>query len=175
MALLSDEAVCPLCQESLERPNLATSGCAFPQDHRLWRFCDTPIHIDCLQDWADRQEFCSAYHKQRLEQYSREGWPILAAGDGWFCGKPLPYPGAFFTAADADLIEIRVEDWPINFIAQMTTWDAFLAGSWRTIRPDLHSYALARAEVVIAELSRQISDTNSLFTFVDQALNRLRR
>jgi hypothetical protein len=137
-------------------------------EHRLWRFCDAPIHIDCLQDWADRQEFCSAYYTQRLEQYHRERWYILAKGDGWFCGKALPYPGSIFAAIDDDLVEVMVEDWPIKFIARISGWSEFISGGWHAEAEHLHSYALARAQVVLAQVKSVIPDTQTMYKLISQ-------
>ncbi len=149
-------------------PFLATSGSAFPPEHRLWRFGDAPIHIDCLQDWPDRHEFCSAYYRQRLEQYSREGWPILAFGDGWFLGMALPYPGTVYAALDEDIVEVHVEDWPITFMADARPWTEFISGRWHDSATHLHSYALARAQVVIGEVRRAAPDTKALYALITE-------
>jgi hypothetical protein len=166
MAFITDTTTCPLCNEQLDRPSLATSGCAFPQGHRLWQFCDAPMHIDCLQDWPDRVEFCSAYYRQRLDQYTRERWPILATGDGWFLGMALPYPGTVYADLDEDIVEIRVEDWPISFQADAHEWSEFMAGEWQSSAEHLHSYALARAQVVIAQVRHAVPDTNALYRLI---------
>ena len=151
MAILYENSVCALCGETLDRPFLATSGCAFPQEHRLWRYCDAPLHVDCLQDWPDRVEFCSAYYRQRLDQYAEEKWFVLASGDGWFCGKALPYPGSVFAEEDNKFVEVRVEDWPITFPIEAGRWSEFLESEWQSLGVQLHGYALARAQVVMQD------------------------
>ena len=166
MALIFETSRCSLCGGELDRPFLSTSGCAFPETHRLWQYCDAPLHIDCLQDWPDRIEFCSAYYRQRLDQYAREGWYVLATGDGWFCGKTSPYPGTIFAAGDGDLVEIRVEDWPIRFLAHISRWSEFIRGDWHDSASNLHSYAFARAQIVIAEAKTLIPDTQALYKLI---------
>jgi len=152
MIFIDEVSSCAICNEPLDRPFLATSGCAFPSGHVLHPFCDAPLHIDCLQDWPSREEFCGAYHEQRLRQYQEERWPILCRGDAWMCGCALPYRGTVFENSPEIYIEIRIADWPIDFICELNDWAEFLSGRWRGDSEHLHSYALARAEVVIGEV-----------------------
>ena len=152
MIFIDEQSGCAICNESLNRPFLTTSGCAFPEGHALYPYCDTALHIDCLQDWPSRVEFSAAYFEQRLRQYQDERWPVLCHGEAWMCGCALPYRGTVFESSPEIYIEVRIADWPIDFICELNDWTAFLSGAWRQDSQDLHSYALARAEVVIGEV-----------------------
>ena len=43
MALIFKDSTCAICGELLDRPFTATSGCAFPEGHPLWPYCDAPF------------------------------------------------------------------------------------------------------------------------------------
>ena len=90
MALVGPESRCPICDGLLDRPFTATSGVAFPRGHRLWRYCDAPLHFDCLAAWPDREEFSRAYFVSALANGWRGRATILRATARWFlaCGLP---------------------------------------------------------------------------------------
>ncbi len=62
MAIIDNDSRCVICIEKLERPYLATSGVAFPAEHRLNKYCDAPLHQDCVENWDDRIEFSEGYY-----------------------------------------------------------------------------------------------------------------
>ena len=152
---------CALCGEPLDRPCLDTSGCAFPRGHRLFCYCDTWLHIDCLHDWPDRAEFSEAYFLQRYEQFRREQWWILADTPDWYVGF-IP-PGQYMSIPGSeDLVEVRVRDWPFVLWGHAEQWTEFLAGGWRADQSGLYGMAGARAEVVIREVSSVLPSTEAI-------------
>lgn len=40
---------CPIRGSTdLSKPYTATSGVVFPEGDELWRYCDAPLHLECL-------------------------------------------------------------------------------------------------------------------------------
>lgn len=67
MAIVLDTARCAICKEPLgDRPYLATSGAAFEPTHRMFEYCDAPIHWDCYEPWPSRSEFARAYFELKV-------------------------------------------------------------------------------------------------------------
>lgn len=167
MAFIFGLSECALCKEPLNRPALTTSGCAFPRGHRLFCYCDAPLHIDCLHDWPDRAEFSEAYYQQRYEQFKEQRWWVLSESPDWFVGF-IP-PGQYMSIpGQQDLIEVRVKDWPFVLWGHAEQWTEFLAGRWRDEQDGLHGMAGARAEVVVAEVAKVFPDTHFIVTAINE-------
>ncbi len=154
MALISDNSRCAICDESLSRPYTATSGCAFSPGHRLFAFCDAPLHFSCLEGWSDREEFSLAYHKQALDA-CREGYgTLIHVGESWFlgCGPSTPPQLPYFA-------QVVLCDWPIRLYTRLEEWDIFVREGYRE---SLVGEALARADAVMAEVRILLSDQQAL-------------
>jgi predicted 2-oxoglutarate/Fe(II)-dependent dioxygenase YbiX len=76
VALIHENSRCAICGGPLSEPFTVTSGCALWPDHRLFRFCDAPLHLSCLNTWPDREEFSRAYYDAALEG-CRDGFGTL--------------------------------------------------------------------------------------------------
>jgi hypothetical protein len=153
MALITSDSCCAICGEDLSRPHLAASGCAFSPDHRLFRFCDAPLHISCLERWDDRAEFARADHDQARDSWSTHG-TLLHVADEWFVGTGPAVPPSIPYLA---LVWLR--DWPLRLYTRFVTWDAFLAGNYAE---DLTGAALLRADAIMSELRDLLPDQASL-------------
>ena len=172
MALVHPDSCCALCSGKLDRPFAGTSGVAFPFSHELNKFCDAPLHLDCLEKWGKRIEFFQAYYDQRRKQYSENNWLILAGGFGWFLGfiPPSPaYPGV--PSEDYDLVELRLEAWPYVFFPHAKDWDRFLDGVWERDLAGAGPLARSSVESVIRELRRVLPDARSLIATVEHSLS----
>jgi hypothetical protein len=86
------------------------------------------------------------------------------------CGCALPYRGTVFEASPEIYVEIRIADWPIDFICELNDWTEFLSGGWRRDNDHLHSYALARAEVVIAEVAKVCPQPSKIIEIYREAM-----
>jgi hypothetical protein len=173
MAQISEFSVCAICKEPLDRPALATSGCAFPRSHRLFEYCDAPIHIDCLNDWPDRVEFSEAYYVQRYQQFRREGFWVLAEASDWFVGYIPPNQFELMLGQE-DLVEVRVRDWPFVLWGHAEHWTEFLAGTWQQGQEELHGMARARAEVVVREVAKALPNTEVIVAAINRRFETLR-
>lgn len=165
MSIFSSE--CVICGKKFKmgEPYLSTSGCAFPQEHRLWKYCDAPMHILCLETWPDREEFSEAYYVQRREQYNLEGFLILAEKDDWFVGFIPPGPYMRIEGAE-DLVEIRIRDWPFALYGKAGQWTEFINGGWLEDNPFLSGEALERASAVIKEVKEVLPDSETIVDLV---------
>jgi len=160
---------CAICGKAVSpaEPVVKTSGCAFPQDHELWPYCDAPLHVRCLKSWAPREPFSFAYYDQRYKQHLSEGWLIVAEGDGWFLGH-VP-AGLFYTPPGMeDTVELRVSDWPVMILAHANQWTDFIAGGWRKAHPALVGSLAARVEKAVAEIARVLPTTESILARLRQ-------
>ena len=146
MALIHTGSRCPICHDRLRRPYTATWGIAFPPTHRLFPFCDAPLHLDCLATWPDREEFSEQYFVRRLAEYWRGEWGILLeVTDRWFLAcAPRVRTSPFFA-----WVELR--DWPLDLHSPRTEWTAYVE---RGFRHGLVGEALDAAETVMSEVRR---------------------
>jgi hypothetical protein len=119
-----------------------------------------------LESWQAREEFSEAYFKQRLDQFKREGWPILADSPEWFVGyiPPGSYPSIvpgleYFT-------EIRIRDWPLTLYGNAIEWDTFFNSGWMTFQQGLSGKALLRAMAVLAEVETVLPNTAAIFSAI---------
>jgi len=53
---------CSLCGKVIEDGDEFTTSPAFlPESHRLYKYADTSMHLECFDNWADRDEFAEAF------------------------------------------------------------------------------------------------------------------
>lgn len=159
MAIIHPDSTCPICGDKLDRPYTATSGCAFAPKHRLWKYCDAPLHFDCLETWKDREEFSEGYFRSALWTYVTGYGSLLYQTDKWFlaCG-PKPPKGLPYFA------EVRLKDWPFRLYSKFEQWTDFVAGDFRD---KLYGEALQVAELVMVQVRQIAPDTTALTHLLD--------
>jgi hypothetical protein len=112
---------CAICDGQITEatPYLATSGCAFPEGHPLWKYCDTGLHQACLADWEHRRVFAEAYS-------ANGGAHLLLEHEQWvlYCG-PIVY-GPHGKVQHPYYAEIRLREWPARLYSRFHEWDAFI-------------------------------------------------
>ena len=161
MALIFADSTCAICGERLDRPYTATSGCAFSEEHPLWRYCDAPLHLDCLARWPSRVEFSRGYFDQTIEMRRAGYGHILARGQSWalVCGprviNRLPY-----------FAEVRLADWPFRLYSRWGQWADFVSGGYAR---GLEGVALAAAERVMDEVREVAPDDPALSRLLQSA------
>jgi hypothetical protein len=150
MALIDSISRCAICRGSLDRPYTATSGCAFPREHRLHAYCDAALHFDCLAKWPDRQKFSKGYFIRAFAYHWRGGAPLLAATARWFLGSGPPIDGG-----RPHYAVVRLRDWPFKLYSSWTEWTPFVNEGYRR---ELVGPALDAAVGVMSEV-REIAPT----------------
>ena len=116
-------STCAICEMQItaETPILNTSGCAFPESHHLWKYCDTGLHQECLAKWNHRPEFSEGYFGIRGAVHllqETEQWVLL-------CG-PVMY-GPHGKVQLPYYAEIRLRDWPVRLYSRFHEWSNFVA------------------------------------------------
>ena len=167
------ENTCLICGKEFSEGDatVSTSGCAFPQSHKLWRYCDAPLHLACMEMWSDCKTFSNAYYVQRRQQFLDESWFILAEEKDWFVGF-IP-PGLYQTKPGyEDLVEIRIRDWPFILYGHADEWTQFFSGGWQKYQPALSGKALYRAREVMSQVRRVIPDTQAIVELINKLLKR---
>ena len=144
MALIFPGSRCAICNEELSQLYLATSGCAFPPEHRLFKFCDAPLHLSCLEEWDDREEFAGAYHDLELDSWRRGRGTLLHLDDKWFVGVGPSAP-----PSTPRFAQVRLRDWPLRLYTQFDDWDVFLADGYSA---RLGGQTLSRADAVMRDV-----------------------
>jgi hypothetical protein len=182
MAIIHGQSRCAICDAAaLDRPFIATSGLAFPPTDALWKFCDAPLHQDCLAAWEHRIRFARRYFDRAYEAVWKDQGLLLLEGEGWFlhCGPPLSEellrragssplfkdarPGEPFFA------EVRLAEWPKVLHAPWNEWPEYAAGSFRQ---GLVGELLHAANDVMAQVQLLVPDRASLKELRRQALSR---
>ena len=55
---------CSLCGKVIEDGDEFTMSPAFlSESHRLFQYADTSMHLECFDNWADRDEFAEAFSR----------------------------------------------------------------------------------------------------------------
>jgi hypothetical protein len=158
---------CAICQGALDRAYLATSGVAFPESHPLYRFCDAPLHLDCLEEWPHRLQFSQGYFAL-FKQACQRGYATqlaIASDRSWSLGCGPCRRTCTLKDFDRNrlndwpyYVQVVLQDWPIRLYSYWNEWEAFVAGEYskgweggallaahqrmavvRTIAPDLPS------------------------------------
>ena len=153
MAIIHQGSVCAICGEKLDRPFTATSGLAFGPDHRLFKYCDAPLHFDCLETWTDRLGFSLGYYQGHLQSHQNGYGSLLYQADNWFlaCGPEvsgLPY-----------FAKVELKEWPNTLYSKFDKWTKYASGEYQT---GLVGEALTSADKIMAEVSKIAPDTNAL-------------
>lgn len=115
-------STCAICEKPItaDTPVIGTSGCAFPESHDLWKYCDTSLHQDCLAEWSQRSEFSAGYFAIRgavLVLQEAEQWVLL-------CG-PITY-GPHGKVRLPYYAEIRLREWPARLYSRFHDWGRFV-------------------------------------------------
>ena len=143
---------CAICDGLLDRPYAATSGCAFRPGHRLFPYCDTPLHWDCLASWPDREEFSREYFVRSLaHEWRSGGGRILKATARWFIGR-RPFLESVF---------VSLRDWPLSVGTPCADWESFLQGAYLRDR-DLPSEAIDALNAIMAEVRQHLPTLEAL-------------
>lgn len=101
---------CVICGSTdLERPYLATSGCPFPREHGLWRYCDGPMHFDCIENWEHRREFSRAYFTRARDRGLQRN-EVAAEGPDWVL------------MVNAHWHELTLAEWPLRLVTRPAEW-----------------------------------------------------
>ncbi len=167
------EKTCLICGKELSEGDatVSTSGCAFPQSHKLWRYCDAPLHLACMETWSDRETFSHAYYVQRHQQFLDESWFILAEEKDWFVGH---IPAGLYHSEPGfeDLVEIRIRDWPFVLYGHAEEWTQFFIDGWQKYQPALSGKALHRAREVMSQVMLVLPDTETIVELINKRLRR---
>ena len=136
MAMFIDK--CAICEEKItqDTPYTSTSGCAFPEGHTLWKYCDTGLHQQCLLNWKHRVEFSSGYFSLSTgahELILQEHWKLT-------CG-PLIY-GAQGKVSLPYYAQIEFREWPGRLYSKFLDWPQYISNkAWEEDNiPELNSY-----------------------------------
>ena len=55
---------CSLCGKVIEGGDEFTMSPSFlPETHRLFQYADTSMHLECFDNWTDRDEFTELYRR----------------------------------------------------------------------------------------------------------------
>ncbi|MBN8226152.1 hypothetical protein JYK02_01365 [Corallococcus macrosporus] len=145
---------CAICGSTdLSKPYTATSGVAFPKEDELWRFCDAPLHFDCLARWPHRERFSRGYFDLwKDDSVLANG--VLSGGRAWVlrCGPAK-------READPYYAEVRLSDWPMRLYSRWEQWTDFAAHQYRE---GLEDEALKAADAAMAEVRKVAADLESL-------------
>ncbi|NRD52826.1 hypothetical protein [Corallococcus exiguus] len=146
---------CPICGSTdLSKPYTATSGVAFPEGDELWRYCDAPLHLECLAHWPHRERFSRGYFDLwRDESMSGHG-VLLAEAPRWLlrCGPAKPEAEPYY-------VEVRIADWPMRLYSRWAQWPDYSAQQYRQ---GLIGEALEAADEVMSEVRKIAPDLESL-------------
>jgi hypothetical protein len=161
MAIILANSTCAICGRVLDRAYTATSGCAFPEGHPLWRYCDAPLHLDCLERWPHREEFSKGYFDSAVEMRRLGYGQLLARGESWalVCG-PLVSGGLPYFA------EVRLTDWPLRFYSKWDDWSDYVGGAYKV---GWEGAILSVADKVMAEVRLLAPDGPALLRLVEVA------
>ena len=172
MALIFPGSTCALCEEPLDKPYTATSGVVFPKSHRLYRFCDAPLHFECLERWPDREAFSAGYFDEALKHF-RNRANLLAERPDWILGagptKHNQKPSDILKRLNNELphyAEVRLPDWPFRLYSYWTDWDAFLAGSYQE---GLAGEAIGVSDKIMAEVKQIAPSSQSLLVLLGKS------
>lgn len=145
---------CAICGGALDRPFTATSGCAFVKSHSLFRYCDAPLHLSCLERWPFREEFSSGYfHLCKEDAKGRPGGLLLDEGS-WIlvCGPSV-------RGSKPHYVEARLQDWPVRLYSHWERWESFLSEGYAT---GLEGMALEAAEGVVDHIRARLPGQGDL-------------
>jgi hypothetical protein len=167
MPLFFGTPVCSLCQQAIEESEagICTWGVPFSPPHPLYQFCESPLHLACLADWPQREEFSRGYYEMFRYGHEIGIGHILAQGPTWFlsCGPCGPDERPHYS-------QIVLAEWPIRL--KMDGWDgwvSFLSGGFEG---NLAGRCLAAAQAVVAQVRAIAATQEALDALHDAALER---
>ncbi len=145
MAMMSvGHTPCAICGVADFRPYTATSGCAFPESDELWRYCDAPLHLDCLALWDKRIRFSRGYFDMRRDAATSGLGLVLSEGPDWMlrCGPATPSSAPYY-------VEIDLAEWPMRLYSKWGEWAENVNGGLcrGLVGPALHAAEQAVAQV----------------------------
>lgn len=154
MALIYDGSTCAICDGKLDRPYTATSGVAFEPPHPLYKYCDAPLHFDCLESWPHRVEFPEGYFNLPIGVAGKYGYRLISRTSEWML--------LAWHIADEPFardIEIRMRTWPFRLGPRWANWDNFVVGDFRIGKVGA---ALTAVEQVMSEITAIAPDLKAL-------------
>lgn len=163
MAIIFPDSTCAICDGKLDRLYIATSGCAFPPEHHLWKFCDAPLHLDCLEKWSHRNEFSKGYFEIHLN-YCKNVGHLLAQHSRW-----ILYCGPFVSGRLPYFASVSLTDWPFNLYSELKNWTEFAE---RDFQKGLSGEALSVAKQTMIEVKRVAPDLPALEKLVNSIENK---
>ncbi|MGE6760612.1 hypothetical protein ACQKGO_21515 [Corallococcus interemptor] len=146
---------CPICGSTdLSKPYTATSGAFFDEGDELWRYCDAPLHLDCLEHWPHRERFSRGYLDLLRAEAKQGNGVLLAEAPLWLlrCGPAKPEATPYY-------VEVHLADWPIQLYSRWEQWTDYSAN---TYREGLAGAALKAADAAMAEVRRLAPDMDAL-------------
>ena len=165
--IMEGKTPCAICgRMDLNRPFTATSGCAFPENDELWRYCDAPLHLDCLARWENRVRFSRAYFDMWRDAAKSGMGFVLREGSDWMlrCGPAKPSQAPHY--AEIDLVE-----WPMRLYSKWGEWAENIA---RGFCQGLSGPALQAAEHAVAEVRAIAPDQAALSALRQHLLHQVR-
>src|SRR5947207_8579544 len=131
MAIFVDK--CAICGGKItaDTPCLTTWGVVFPENHRLFKFCDTGFHQACLLTWPDCQEYAEGYFQLWKANHSSGcAGAMLASEESWLVGC-----GPFYEVAGRMnwpyYVQLIPRFFPIRLKCDWAKWESYIGGEWR--------------------------------------------
>lgn len=172
MALIFESSTCAICGELLDRPYTATSGVFFPYENLLYRYCDAPLHFECLERWPERGTFSAGYFEMALNDYRLYG-NLLIEQDNWILGcgrtrynKPPEWISGSLRNELPHYAEVRLSDWPFRLYSYWSDWDTFIGEGYRE---GLAGEALKATERIMAEVRQVAPDGRALLGLLEKS------
>lgn len=136
MAIVLGPARCAICEEPLgNRQYLATSGVAFDPTHRLFGYCDAPIHWDCYESWPSRSEFARAYFELEVAAEARNPyWARVYVDEEVFVSLSSSLP--------EDELAVCLASIGIRTHIALGGWRRWLQRSYRDLQPSILSRSI---------------------------------
>lgn len=152
---------CPICNCDLDRPYTATSGCAFPEGHYLFKFCDAPLHYTCVEKWEHRQEFSRGYFDEACLFAQQRPAGLLIKEEEWalICGPAVKGKKPYY-------VQIRNRDWPITLHYKWEEWNSLLSGGYTA---QMEGDAVHAANEVVSILRERFPSQIDLDRFYEQS------
>ena len=146
---------CPICGSTdLSKPYTATSGVFFDEGDELWRYCDAPLHLECLEHWQHRERFARGYFDLWRDQVTQGNGVLLAESPLWIlrCGPAKPEATPYF-------VEVDLAEWPIRLYSRWERWADYAEHPYRE---GLTGEALKAADAAMAEVRQVAPDLDAL-------------
>jgi hypothetical protein len=149
---------CAICKQKIEQDQgfLSTWGVFFTPEHRVFPYCDTGLHITCLETWPDRAEFAQGHLEMWLENHQNGYGHLLAQHPNWFFASG-PFVRVKGKTNPPYFLHILTSNWPLRLHIRLgqrdnspaEIWHQFLEENWRE---GLSGGALRCAQDVIGEI-----------------------